>query len=99
MLVVSVFQGSGDGAAKDTAKLDALARAQAKKAAGDKVGAVRLHGSACDMLLLWHFLHCDHIGFVSVLMIGSPPATHFPSFSHDKLSFIRFVAYGFGGFT
>eukprot|EP00752_Nemacystus_decipiens_P006034 g5448.t2 len=29
-------QGSGDGAAKDTAKLDALARAQAKKAAGDK---------------------------------------------------------------
>lgn len=30
-------QGSGDGAAKDTAKLDALARAQAKKAAGDKV--------------------------------------------------------------
>ncbi|CAM9248188.1 unnamed protein product, partial [Hapterophycus canaliculatus] len=28
-------QGSGDGAAKDTAKLDALARAQAKKATGE----------------------------------------------------------------
>ncbi|CAN0220394.1 unnamed protein product, partial [Scytosiphon promiscuus] len=33
-------QGSGDGAAKDTAKLDALARAQAKKATGEKVCAV-----------------------------------------------------------
>ncbi|CAN0225353.1 unnamed protein product [Pylaiella littoralis] len=33
-------QGSGDGAAKDTAKLDALARAQAKKAAGEKAAVL-----------------------------------------------------------